>query len=309
MVDKNINLFLDSGAFSAFTQGLEIDIQEYIQFIKDHEEFLEVYANLDVIGDPIGTLKNQEIMEEAGLSPLPCFHYGEPIRYLKQYLKKYDYIALGGMAADKSGAALSSQKRAAWLDYIFQEHICDKKGFPTVKVHGFGMTSLPLMLRYPWYSVDSTSWVVTGRMGSVYVPQKKGGVYIYDENSWKVCVSSKSPSKKDKGKHIDSFSPTAKRFMLDYFEDKGFVLGKSSFKKEPLDYELKENEKWSQSKKECKEKNLREREVEVIEQNGVCNDYKLRDELNVIYFLDLEKSMPQWPWAMNLNNRSAGFSL
>ena len=31
--DLNISLFLDSGAFSAFTKGISIDIDEYIQFI------------------------------------------------------------------------------------------------------------------------------------------------------------------------------------------------------------------------------------------------------------------------------------
>ena len=48
---NRIKWFLDSGAFSAFTQGAEIDIQEYIEFIKEHKDYLEAYANLDVIGD------------------------------------------------------------------------------------------------------------------------------------------------------------------------------------------------------------------------------------------------------------------
>jgi len=36
--------------------------------------------------------------------------------------------------------------------------------------------------------------------------------------------------------------------------------------------------------------------VEVIIEKGLCNDYMQRDELNIIYFLDLEKSFPKWPW-------------
>ena len=74
---NKVDLFLDSGAFSAMTQGVKIDIYEYIDFIKEHEDVLEVYANLDVIGSAEGTWKNQMIMEEAGLKPLPVFHYGE----------------------------------------------------------------------------------------------------------------------------------------------------------------------------------------------------------------------------------------
>lgn len=29
---------------------------------------------------------------------------------------------------------------------------------------------------------------------------------------------------------------------------------------------------------------------------GVSNKYQLRDEMNILYFIDLEKSMPAWPW-------------
>jgi len=283
---NKVDLFLDSGAFSAFTQGITIDIQEYIAFIKEHESVLEVYANLDVIGDPVGTWKNQITMEKAGLSPLPCFHYGDDPKWLKRYLSKgYEYIALGGMVP------ISTNDLRSWLDYIFPEFLCDSSGIPTIKVHGFGLTSLRLMLRYPWFSVDSTSWVVTGRMGSVYVPKKRNGVYVYGEDCWKITVSTRSPSKKEAGQHIETFSAAEKRVIFEYFEEKGYQLGKSSFRQVDEKYELGINEKWNGKAKDGK------REIEIIEEPGLGNDYKLRDELNIIYFLDLEKSFRPWPWA------------
>jgi hypothetical protein len=79
------DIFLDSGAFSAMSQGVHIDIVDYIAFVKQNKSKLKVYANLDVIGNAEATLKNQEIMEKAGLSPLPCFHYGEDKKYLQMY--------------------------------------------------------------------------------------------------------------------------------------------------------------------------------------------------------------------------------
>lgn len=284
--NKKVDLFLDSGAFSAFTQNIEIDIQAYIAFIKEHEEHLEVYANLDVIGSAEGTWRNQKIMERAGLKPLPCFHHGEDFKWLQKYLDEgYKYIALGGMVP------ISTPDLKVWLDQVFSNYICGPDGLPKVKIHGFGLTSLRLMMRYPWYSVDSTSWVVTGRMGSVYIPRFRDGKSIYDEDSWKVCISTRSPSKGEAGQHIDTFSPRIKQILLDYIHDKGFKLGKSEFKMESDKYELKEDEKWFGKAAGG------EREVEIIIENGLSNDYKLRDELNIIYFLDLEKSMPAWPWA------------
>jgi len=240
-----INLFLDSGAFSAFTKKVEIDIQEYIKYIKENKKYINLYANLDVIGDAEGTLKNQEIMEKAGLSPIPCFHAGEDFSYLDHYIENYDYISLGGVAQ-------LGRRAGVWMEDCFNR-ICDDDGYPKVKVHGFAVTSLKLMMKFPWYSVDSTSWVMTSRMGSVYVPVFRDGKYIYDENSWKVCVSEKSPTVKDAGKHITTFALQAREVICNYFKLKGFTL------------------------------------------EELASDYMKRDELNIIYFNDLEKTFPKWP--------------
>ena len=304
-IKNKVELFLDSGAFSAWTQKVEINIQDYIKFIKQHKDVIDVYANLDVIG--IGgnqpnqltakrTLENQKIMEEGGLKPLPCFHFGEPLKYLEYYVKKYDYMALG--VAGNVG-----KKLIPWLNTCFSEYICDEKGMPKIKIHGFAVTSLPLMLRYPWYSVDSTSWVVTGRMGSIYIPRYKGGKWVYDENSWKIAVSNRSPNTKDAGKHIETLPPTEKHICLDYIHNKGYELGKSEFKEVTPDHVLVENERWAEKKKKDQQKRL----LEIIVEPGISNKYQLRDEMNIIYFLDLEKSMPEWPWAFKKKGVTNGF--
>ena len=261
---KDISLFLDSGAFSAFTKNVKIDINDYINFIKKYKKYFDVYANLDVIGDPEATLKNQNIMENAGLNPLPCFHYGEEIDYLKIYLDKYDYIALGGMVP------ISTNDLSVWLDDLFSNYIPYKK-----KIHGFGLTSHKLMFRYPWYSVDSTSWVIASRMGNIYVPKMRGGKYNYLEDAWKVTVSAQSTNRVEAGQHIESFSPRQKEEIMKYLEYKGFELG--------------------------------ENDGDKVIKAGLCNDYKLRDEINIIYFLDLEKHFPEWPW--KFEKKYTGFFL
>ena len=315
-----VNLFLDSGAFSAKEQDVEINLDEYIRFIKKHEKYIEVYANLDVIGNAEATLKNQKIMEKAGLHPLPTYHVGEDESYLDYYIDNYDYMAFGGMARN------SIKDRIAWLDRIFPK-TCDENGMPKIKVHGFGMTSLVVMLRYPWYSVDSTSWVTTGRMGGVLFPKKTNGVYDYSINPFKLDVSAKSPSTKIQDKHLLNLSKAKQKFFLDYLAEKGYALGKSSFRVEDKKtYKLKEKETWFKkgelpvkgmpisepenqgSKKEKKNNKSTDKQmVETIIEHGICNDYKLRDKLNIIYFLDLEKFMPRWPWKFVSKSNLKGF--
>ena len=286
--NKKVELFLDSGAYSALTQGKVIDLDEYVKFIQDNKDAISVYANLDVIGDAEGTWKNQKFMEKRGLHPLPVFHAGEDLEYFYRYLGKYDYICLGGLVGG------SNNQLTFWLDSLF-EIICDTSDhFPKCKIHGFGLTALDLMLRYPWYSVDSTSWVLTGRHGAVLVPRFRGGKWTYDDNPFKVNVSNQNPTKVDEGKHISTYSIMEREIIFQYLEEKKYQLGKSEFKKVPESYKPMENERWNDHKIDAKEG---KREVEIIIEPGISNKYQLRDEMNIMYFLDLEKSLPEWPWA------------
>lgn len=157
-------IFLDSGGFSAFTKGAKIDIDNYIKFIKENENVLTVYAVLDVIGDFKGTMRNQHYMEKKGVNPLPVFHFGGDLNNLKSLVKDYDYIALGGLVP----YARDKKKLKAWLDKCFSIIKCD------CKIHGFGMTGIEILKRYPFYSVDSTSWLGGSMRAEIYefVPEE-----------------------------------------------------------------------------------------------------------------------------------------
>lgn len=173
-------LFLDSGAYSALTQNAAIDIDKYVEFIKKNKERLTCYANLDVIGDPEATQRNQEYLEQQGLKPLPTFHFNSDIKYLKGLLEKYDYIALGGLVPYVTKRKILER----WLDYCFSyilPHI------PKVKVHGFGLSSLWAWKKYPFYSADSTSWLQPGRYGRV-TTLKNGIAGAYDKKSSNVLA-------------------------------------------------------------------------------------------------------------------------
>ena len=43
-------LFIDCGAYTAFTQGVTIDIDNYVQYINDIIEQVDIFASLDIIG-------------------------------------------------------------------------------------------------------------------------------------------------------------------------------------------------------------------------------------------------------------------
>jgi hypothetical protein len=155
---KNKKIILDSGAFSVMTGKALIDIDEYIDFIKKHRNNIHIYANLDVIGDYKKTAENQQYMESKGLNPLPTFHYKTNYDILKKMITKYDYIGLGGLVP----IAMKRKIMKKHLDNCFNI-IKDK-----CKVHGWGISSKKKLFNYPFYSVDSTSWLMGGKFKRMY---------------------------------------------------------------------------------------------------------------------------------------------
>lgn len=195
-------VFLDSGAFSAYSKGVEIDLPDYCEYVKRNDDIIErvdgipLFSVLDGIGDPLKTYQNQLAMERHGVRPLPCFHYGEDERYLEWYMQNYDYITIGGMVP------ITTPQLYLWLDRIWDRYLTDGAGRPKLRIHGFGLTTIGLMERYPWYSVDSSSWVQIAANGAIYI-RKWGTIFI----------SKGSPTVKDHGRHYDNI-PEAQRLAI-----------------------------------------------------------------------------------------------
>lgn len=230
---EDFRFFLDSGAYSAWSQGAQIDIDEYCEFIRHNIEVLDVYACLDCIPGAPGkaattaqrdqaaeiTWENYLYMKAHGLDPLPVYHYGEDPKYLHRMIEYgCDYIGIGGLVG------ITSQNRMAWLDRVFAT-ICDAAGRPLVKTHGFGMTALPLIFRYPWYSVDSTSWLITTKNGAIYLPAiDSAGEFRFDTTPTPISVSNRNPRVTENGKHISSLGITAKAQVQKWLDICGVSL-------------------------------------------------------------------------------------
>lgn len=211
MRQQQAKVFLDSGAFSAHSLGVSIDINAYCDYIIRNKDILRIEDGavmasvLDGIGDPLKTWQNQLYMESKGAKPLPCFHYGEDPRYLEWYIERYDYITIGGLV----GRAQKDQQ--VWLDRMWNEYMVDGSGNPKLKVHAFGMTAPELMKRYPWYSVDSSSWIQAAAFGSIFTSEHGP-----------LAVSADSPSKHVQGRHLSTLTPIERASVETMLARKGF---------------------------------------------------------------------------------------
>lgn len=211
-IDYKCNILLDSGAFSIWKRGLEFPLNDYIEYCHRHKDNVDAYVALDALPGENGMMdhsqaaieksasksyENLQIMKAAGLSPVPVFHQGERFEWLDKMLQDGEtYIGISPYLRSHQSEIIH------WMDKCYSR-ITDAKGRPYVKTHGFGVTACNLCTRYPFYSVDSTSWSVGGGYGSILVPQYVGGVPDYSRQPLTLKISAR---KQDQSGGFDGLS-------------------------------------------------------------------------------------------------------
>lgn len=270
------SVFVDSGAFSLYTRygkdkgfyslkpGTEFRhyCDKYAAFMKAMRERV-LLANVDVIYNPELTWETQQFFEkEHGLKPVPIVHFKTPMKYVDRYLEagRYDLIGVGGFAWGGTGTT-------KWLDSFFI-HICPKsnKFKPIIRAHGFALTSWHAICRWPWWSVDSTTWFTTASFGGIIVPRWSAARndWAYDRPPYTIQISGRSTSKKDFGRHYQSLSKWEKEMIEKWIGEAGQTFQDVS--------------------------------GEGCEQGrGKDFSYIARSKVNLVYFKNLEESRPEWP--------------
>jgi hypothetical protein len=279
--DPNSKLILDSEAYSAYTESkrrkekglknweVKIDIDEYIQFIQAKKRYLDYYVNLDVINQPRESFENFLYMKKKGLDPRPVFHteYAErDIGYLEYYLNHCNYIGIGAIAD------MTTKERIEKLDPLWASNLTDNNGYPRAKFHAFGIGSVAILKRYPWFSADATTWAIDGGFGSVLVPQDHGGQWIYTQNPQKIRVTVEEEIAADV-KHIIGLPPSEQEMILRYFAESGYRYG---------EFDGFENGE------------------PIAEVDGIFNKPEFLYQLNALFYVRLQESLPSYPWPFHI---------
>lgn len=188
----------DSGAFTAWTVGEPVDLDELITWCKFHVERKPTFQclSLDVIPGEAGgnrrpttrernramrqSLENGDAMRAAGLKIIEVFHVYEPLSHLDVLMERRqpgELLGLGGMVGRSEGI------KRAFADEVFsriREHAGGWQGI--VPIHGLGISvRSPIAARYPWFSVDSSSWIAPAQYGKKV--NAYGALYGDDERT------------------------------------------------------------------------------------------------------------------------------
>jgi hypothetical protein len=150
------------------------------------------------------------------LSPIPVFHQGERFYWLEKMLQDGEtYIGISPYLRSHQNEIIK------WADQCFTR-ITDTKGNPLIKTHGFGVTACNLCIRFPWTSVDSTSWSVGGGYGTILVPQRVNGVVDYSKPPLSLRISAR---KQDQSRGFDGMGPKQQDMIRQSVDEAGITMG------------------------------------------------------------------------------------
>lgn len=198
---KRARIMVDSGAFTAWSQGHPVRLQDLITYDTDllrrYPDHDFIFIALDVIPGERGRMATQVEIDAAvrqsydnflvmrqsfpNARVLPVYHSGEDKRLRNAYLALTDYVCLS------PNQNLSESQRFNWAQEVI---------VPGYKFHGLATTGNKMLSYIDWYSVDSSGWLMVAAMGSVLFPI--GG------RLKPLSVSSTAPTKKVQGQHIDN---------------------------------------------------------------------------------------------------------
>ncbi len=221
-------VMLDSGAFTAFTKGKKVLLDNLIAVYDDTIRKLDTkrieevwLINLDVIpgewGRPATPKEMDQALEDSdknfkvlkkrfGDRVLPVFHQTEPSSRLDEVIKQNWFIAMGFRQDFAESARINSAENA-----LERAHA---KG---AQVHGLATTGYEMLRRAPFDTVDSATWLYVAAMGGITYVDEVGSLLS-------LSISDRSPSLRDDRGHYRTLFPLAREFLDRRFAEAGVTL-------------------------------------------------------------------------------------
>lgn len=170
--EMGVKFFVDSGAFT-FISNLEFQdytieqwekyIESYLRWIEKHQNIVFAFASLDLeylVGGEQVQIWNEKYFEPFMLrTGIPvCFVYHDNATKLtwEQYCQRYPYVGVSWGGLDTQGNDLKYGMNKL--------KVAEKYG---AVVHGMAMTQTALLTKLPFYTVDSTTWLVGLQYGEI----------------------------------------------------------------------------------------------------------------------------------------------
>ncbi len=168
--DQCDKLILDNGAFTFWSKKKKVNWDRYYEWLIQYYDRIECFFIPDIIDG--AEKENDDLIEQyfkeniaiermcdiwfnIDFKPkgVPVWHIHESFERLEKLMRRFDYIAIGSSGEYNK---LGTQK---WHNRMNEamKVICDKNGYPKVKIHMLRCLDPKIFTKYPFYSGDSTN--------------------------------------------------------------------------------------------------------------------------------------------------------
>lgn len=223
-IDKERSLFLDSGAFSfqnaygcipgrSNTDTTELNSYallkytlDYLEFIKEYGHYFDIIVEVDV-DYIVGVKKTKYLFERLrseGHDVRPVWHIPRGEDRWKEECQMFDYHGIEGQTRHKDDPVSFYNQM---LRFSHNQPIYSK-------VHGFAMTSLDILYKVPFDSVDSASWMLQAANGTVKTPFGT------------ISISSRQQTDAETGDLLNyaNMNELSKKTFENYAKERGFTI-------------------------------------------------------------------------------------
>lgn len=223
-----IPYMLDSGAFTAWNKGKEVNRDALIDFYNwAFDEYGDVLNPLTVVSlDRIPGRQGVERVPEdfvnaaresvenydymlkhirAGVELKPVFHDGDPEYVLNRYADSCTYLSLS------ANLDLAYWQREAWVAEMSQH-----PRIVPLRLHGLAMTGTRMLRTVSWHSVDSSAWALWAAYGAI--------AWLREDGSFKtIPASAESPRRKRADGHLATLPGPVRERILAALHEEGFT--------------------------------------------------------------------------------------
>ena len=148
-----VRLMMDSGAYSAKTQGKPIPHEEFLAFVQKNLDYISIPIMMDTVLDPAQTEKDWAIAQASGIKFMYAFHRPEPWEFFDRNVPGAPYTGLAPMPKSAASVKLN------WFGKCLHRAGARKGRFEYASpMHLLGSAAERVISKMEAVSADSSSW-------------------------------------------------------------------------------------------------------------------------------------------------------
>jgi hypothetical protein len=155
--------YLDSGVFTARKKNFDIKLEDLIKFCRMYENRIDHVFNLDM-GSYDTQLNNCRQMLKNNIPCIGIISNKMSFDEIKRFIDTSPYIGLSYIK--NIHIATKGNDYEYYLENVFE--YLYKNNYKDVKTHALGLTKYDMLKKFPFYSVDSSTWINPFRFGVAF---------------------------------------------------------------------------------------------------------------------------------------------